>query len=106
LEHELLKDIVIILACSALVIYVLHRFRMPPIVGFIAAGIIIGPYGLGVIENQNIIESLAEIGIILLLFVVGIEFSMSEFMRLKKPAFLGGGLRLALRAVLLSPSPI
>jgi CPA2 family monovalent cation:H+ antiporter-2 len=96
LEHELLKDIVIILACSALVIYVLHRFRMPPIVGFIAAGIIIGPYGLGVIENPNIIESLAEIGIILLLFVVGIEFSMSEFMRLKKPAFLGGGLQVGL----------
>lgn len=96
MEHELLRDIVIILACSALVIYVLHRFRMPPIVGFIAAGIIIGPFGLGVIENPTIIESLAEIGIILLLFVVGIEFSMSEFMRLKKPAFLGGGLQVGI----------
>jgi CPA2 family monovalent cation:H+ antiporter-2 len=96
LEQELLRDIVIILACSAIVIYVLNRFRMPPIVGFIAAGIIIGPSGLGVIENPAIIESLAEIGIILLLFVVGIEFSMSEFMRLKKPAFLGGGLQVGL----------
>jgi CPA2 family monovalent cation:H+ antiporter-2 len=96
MEHEFLRDIVIILACSALVIYVLHRFRMPPIIGFIAAGIIIGPHGLGIIENPHVIESLAEIGVILLLFVVGIEFSMSEFMRLKKPAVLGGGLQVGI----------
>jgi CPA2 family monovalent cation:H+ antiporter-2 len=100
MEHEFLKDIVIILACSALVIYVLHRFRMPPIIGFIAAGVIIGPYGLGVIGNIHVIESLAEIGIILLLFIVGIEFSMKEFTRLKRPAFLGGGLQVALTAAI------
>lgn len=96
MEHAVLRDLVLIFASSALAIYVLHRLRVPSIVGFIAAGIIIGPHGLGLIENVSEIETLAEIGIVLLLFVIGVEFSMSEFLRLKKPATVGGGLQVAL----------
>ncbi len=93
MEHAFLRDLVIIFACSALVIYLLHRLKVPSVVGFIAAGIIIGPYGLGLIENMREIETLAEIGVVLLLFIIGIEFSMAEFIRLKKPAIIGGGLQ-------------
>ncbi len=98
MEHAFLKDLVIIFACSALAIYFLHKFRVPSIVGFIAAGIIIGPYGLGLIENMREVEILAEIGVVLLLFVIGIEFSMAEFIRLRKPATLGGGFQVILTA--------
>ena len=96
MEHAFLKDLVIIFACSALVIYALYKVRVPSIVGFIAAGIIIGPHGLGLIGNIGEIETLAEIGVVLLLFVIGIEFSMAEFIRLRRPATLGGGLQVAL----------
>jgi CPA2 family monovalent cation:H+ antiporter-2 len=93
MEIEFLKALVVILGVSALSIFLLHRLKMPPLIGFIAAGVIIGPYGLGIITDMHEIEVLAEIGIILLLFTVGIEFSMSELMRFKRVVVLGGGLQ-------------
>jgi len=101
MEHSFLRDLVIVFASSALAIYVLHGLRVPSIVGFIATGIIIGPYGLGLIESVRDIEVIAEIGVVLLLFVIGVEFSMSEFMRLKRPALVGGGLQVAATTALI-----
>ncbi len=93
MEIAFLKALVVILGVSALSIFLLHRLKIPPLIGFIAAGVIIGPHGLGIITNMHEIEVLAEIGIILLLFTVGIEFSMSELMRFRKVVVLGGGLQ-------------
>lgn len=91
MEHELLKDLVLILGVSALSIFALYRFRVPSTVGFIIAGILIGPYGLGLIKDTAEVEMLAEVGVILLLFTVGIEFSLKKLVRIKNIVLFSGG---------------
>lgn len=95
-----LNDLVIIFALSIVIVYLFHRFKMAPIVGFLAAGILAGPYGLGLIKDIHLIEALAEIGVVLLLFTIGIEFSLKEFMRIKRYIFLGGGLQVLLTTLI------
>lgn len=91
MELEFLKALVLIFAVSALSILLLHKIKVPPLVGFIAAGVLIGPGGLGIIQDIQKIEVLAEIGIILLLFTVGIEFSRGRLLKIRKAVACGGG---------------
>jgi CPA2 family monovalent cation:H+ antiporter-2 len=83
-----------------------YRLNIVPIVGFLIAGVIIGPNALGLVQDQELVDILAEIGIILLLFTIGIEFSLDKLARIKKAIFVGGGLQVgitvALVAVILS----
>ena len=58
---------------------------MPSLIGFIVAGIIIGPHGIGLIKDIHFIQILAEIGVILLLFTIGIEFSMTNSLESRRP---------------------
>lgn len=95
MELEFLKALVLVFGVSALSVFLLHRLRVPSLVGFIIAGVLIGPHGLGVIENVSEIELLADIGVILLLFVVGVEFSLKGLLRRKKAVLLGGGGQIA-----------
>ncbi|GAB4390794.1 MAG: monovalent cation:proton antiporter-2 (CPA2) family protein [Thermodesulfovibrionales bacterium] len=100
MEIEFLKALVVVFGVSALSVFVLHRLRVPPLVGFIAAGVLMGPHTLGIIEDVREIEILADIGVILLLFVVGIEFSLDSLMKRKKVVLLGGGGQIALTIAL------
>ena len=54
---------------------VAHRFKLPPLVGYLVAGILIGPFTPGYVADQNIANQLAEVGVILLMFGVGLHFS-------------------------------
>lgn len=90
MELEFLSSLVVIFGVSALVVFLLHRVKVPSVVGFLVAGIIIGPYGIGLVHDVHSVEMLAEVGVILLLFTIGIELSMSRLLRMKK-AVLGGG---------------
>ena len=87
MEHLSVTDIlhlfVIIFGLSAGVIYLLHRFKIPSIAGFLIAGVILGPHGLQLVHNVHGVEMLAEIGVILLLFTIGLEFSISDFIKAK-----------------------
>jgi len=78
--HAILRDIIIIFAVSVPVVLVAHRLRFPSIVGFLVTGVIIGPHALGLIPDIKEIQVLAEVGVALLLFSIGLEFS---FERLK-----------------------
>jgi CPA2 family monovalent cation:H+ antiporter-2 len=91
MELEFLKALVLVFGVSALSVFVLHRLKIPPIVGFILAGLLIGPNGFGVIRDVREVEILAEIGIILLLFTVGVEFSLRNLLRIRKAVVFGGG---------------
>lgn len=91
MELEILQDLVIIFGVSAVLVYVFERLKIPSIVGFLIAGIILGPHGLRIIKDVHEIEILAEVGVILLLFTIGIEFSMNRLMRMKKIVLAGGG---------------
>jgi len=87
---EFLQSLVIIFGVSAVTVFLLHRVKVPTIVGFLISGLIIGPYGIGMIKDAHFIELLVEVGVILLLFTIGMEFSIARLARMKK-AVVGGG---------------
>jgi CPA2 family monovalent cation:H+ antiporter-2 len=91
-----LHDIIIIFAFAIIIVAVGNKFRIPGIVGFILTGILIGPYGLGLIADTEIIDVLAEIGIIFLLFTIGMQFSFRTLYEMRKIVLIGGGLQVLL----------
>ncbi len=99
---EFLESIEIIFIASALVVFLLYKLKIPSLVGFLVAGVIIGPHGLGVIKDTHSIEMLAEVGVILLLFTIGIEFSMDKLVRMRKAIVGGGGSQVLLSIILSS----
>jgi len=99
---EFLKAILIIFGISGLIIYILGKLKIPSIVGFLIAGTIIGPYGMGLIKDPHEVEVIAEIGVILLMFTIGIEFSIPRLLSLKKEVFLFGSLQVTLTIIVTS----
>lgn len=92
-DYSIIKDIVLILLVSIPIIAIFNRIQLPSIVGFLIAGIILGPSVLKIISNPEQIEVMAEIGVILLLFSVGLEVSLKELLDIKKIVLIGGGLQ-------------
>lgn len=92
----LFADLLIILAVSVPVAYACLRLKLPLLVGLMLTGIVIGPYGLGLIRELEAIEVLAEIGVMLLLFTIGLEFSLSRLREMKQLVLVGGGLQVLL----------
>jgi CPA2 family monovalent cation:H+ antiporter-2 len=96
MELELLKAIVVVIALAVAVLFLFHRLRAPTIVGFLLTGILAGPQGLGLIRASEQVDLLAEMGVILLLFTVGIEVSLKDILKLKKYVLVGGSLQVLL----------
>ncbi len=91
-----LAEVVAFIAVSSIIAYVCFRLGLVPIVGFLVAGVLIGPNGLGFVKNQELVDATAEIGVILLLFTIGIEFSLEKLEKIKNLIFIGGGLQVLL----------
>ncbi len=91
-----LTDLVIILGLSLAVILLLQRARLPLVLVFLLTGIVAGPHGLGLIRAVHEVEVLAEVGVILLLFSIGIEFSLKSLVRIWRTVILGGALQVLL----------
>jgi len=102
MELELLKDIVVIFGLSAAVLLLFHRIKAPTIVGFLITGIVAGPQGIGLIQATEQIGVLAEIGIVLLLFSVGIQISLRDLLGLKTYILVGGLLQVLLTVLAVS----
>src|SRR5262249_24898523 len=102
MPHELpfLKDLIVLLTASIIIAYAFSRLRLPVIIGFIIAGILIGPSALGLIQEAEAIEVLAEIGVVLLLFTIGLEFSFIKILEMKRLVLWGGGLQVILTILL------
>ena len=90
LDAPLLRDLVFLLAASLPVVFLTRRLGLPALVGFLLTGILIGPNGLAVIESSERVQLLAEIGVILLLFTVGLEFSLERLAKMRR-ILLGAG---------------
>ena len=99
--HAPLAELVLTYAIALALILVLSRIRIPPIVSFIIAGAVAGPAGIGIVKTQDDVEMLAEMGIVLLLFTVGLEFSLTEIRRIWRKVLIGGTLQVALTAVVI-----
>ena len=93
-----LREILIILAIAIAVTFICHRIRIPTIVGLFITGVIAGPYGFSLISRGHALESIAELGVVLLLFTIGIEFSLNSLLELKRTSLLGGFLQIAFTA--------
>ena len=87
MDIPLLPDIVAIFCLSIGVLLVCHQVKIPPIVGFLLTGVLCGPTALGLVQNPHAVELLAEIGVVLLLFSIGLEMSGEELNSRRVAAF-------------------
>ena len=92
-------DLLIVLATAIAGGMLARWLRLPVILGYLAGGIAVGPHGLSFVKDIATISSLAEIGVILLLFAIGLEFSLKELFKIGRIAVIGGILQISLTAV-------
>ena len=95
-EYAFLQDLLAIFGLGLAAVVFFHRVHLPAVLAFLVTGILCGPYGLALVDDVPVIEMLAEIGIVLLLFTLGIEFSVPHFMRMRRFLLLGGALQVGL----------
>lgn len=91
-----LRDLVVILGFGIAVVAIFHKFKLPSIAGFIVVGIVVGPHSLGLINDVHQVEVLAEVGVALLLFGIGLELSLEKLRRLWKLILMGGLIQVGL----------
>lgn len=93
MPYEALKDIEILFGLALVTVVLFRRLKFPTIIGFLVTGVMAGPYALALIKDTHQVEQMAEIGVVLLLFTIGIELSLKELMRIKHLVLWGGGLQ-------------
>ncbi len=95
-----LGELLVVAGASLAVVMLFRRLRLPAAIGFIVAGVLIGPGGLGLIGDPALVRTLAEFGVVLLLFTVGLELSLTELGRMGRTAILAGALQIAFTVAL------
>ncbi len=88
-----------LLVAAAVIAYICYRIGLVPIIGFLVAGVVIGPYALGIVANRELVDAVAEIGVILLLFTIGLEFSLERLAKIFTLILGGGSLQVGLASV-------
>lgn len=99
MDVPVLHDIVVMFCLSIAVLLVFHRLHVPPIVGFLLTGVVGGPSALGLVKDYESVELIAEFGVVLLLFTLGLEMSGKELARLRRPILVSGPLQTGLTVV-------
>ena len=92
--HSLIVDFTTVLGASALGGFIANKLRQPVLLGYLASGLIVGPFGLKLLNDADLIKSLAEFGVAFLLFALGVEFSLTELKRVKDIAISGSLLQI------------
>jgi len=95
-----MADFAIIMAAALAGGLVAYRLRLPVILGYLVAGILIGPHSFGLVKNLDMIETMASIGVVLLLFTLGMEFSLGDLKRVGKIGLGGGAIQIVATALL------
>lgn len=96
MDLYVLAEFVIVLAASVFIIFLSHRLRLPSVVGFLLTGVLIGPGGLSLVKNTATVDAMAEIGVVMLLFTIGLEFEPARLKRIQRDFWAGGGLQVSL----------
>jgi CPA2 family monovalent cation:H+ antiporter-2 len=86
----ILTDVLVLLGVSLAIVYVSRGVKMPSLLGFLITGIVLGPHGFGVVGRVEEVEQLAEVGVILVLFAIGLEFSLKDLLRMRTSLLVGG----------------
>jgi CPA2 family monovalent cation:H+ antiporter-2 len=92
----LLDELAIVAALAVAVTVLLARFKLPTVAGLLLAGALLGPFGLRLVSSVHAIEVLAEVGVVLLLFSIGLEFSLARLRDIMRQVALGGVLQVGL----------
>src|SRR5919109_1184582 len=95
-DFDFLRQLIIVLTATLSIVFVFQKLRLPTIVGFLLAGVIIGPNGFQLIQSVSQVEMLAEIGVVLLLFTIGLEFSLETILSMQRRVIWAGLLQLIL----------
>lgn len=95
-ETHFLQELLIVLTATIAIVFLFHKLRVPAIVGFLLAGVVIGPGVLGLIKSAHQVEMLAEIGLALLLFTIGVEFSLASILSMQRRILWAGFLQVSL----------
>jgi monovalent cation:H+ antiporter-2, CPA2 family len=93
MELPLLRDLVIIFGLAIISAFICHRIKIPPLIGLLFTGVLSGPHGLSLIHAEKEVEMMAEFGVILLLFSIGMEFSLRRLLKIKRLVIGGGSLQ-------------
>ena len=91
-----LRELIIVLTATIAIVFVFQKLRLPNIVGFLLTGVIIGPHGFQLIQSVDQVETLAEIGVVLLLFTIGLEFSLETILSVQRRVVWAGLLQVVL----------
>ena len=100
-HFEFLGELILIGSLAIGIILIFQKFKIPPVIGLIVTGIILGPFGFHIVQDNELITILAELGVVLLLFTIGLEFSIAELNRLKKIVVFGGAAQMALTMIVI-----
>jgi glutathione-regulated potassium-efflux system ancillary protein KefC len=93
-QHGILGDAIVYLAAAVVCVPLASRAKLGSVLGYLAAGCIIGPFGLRFVEDPQSTLHFAEIGVVLMLFVIGLELDPSHLWKLRRSVFGGGALQL------------
>ena len=86
----MISNALLLLGAAILVVTLFHSFKLPPIVAFITAGVAIGPFGLKLVNTSPQVGLLTEVAAVLLMFTIGLEFSLKELMRFRRSILILG----------------
>jgi len=95
-----LQSVLVLLAASVLAVALCRRFGLPPLIGYLLTGLALGPHALGVASNAQETQSLAEFGVVFLMFSIGLEFSLGKLYAMRTVVFGLGGAQVAATIVL------
>jgi CPA2 family monovalent cation:H+ antiporter-2 len=101
-DSSLLRDLVVVAGVGLAITLLFRRLKMPAVIGFIATGVVIGPGGFGLVSEVATVRVLAEMGVVLLLFAVGLEFSVADLRALGTQSLRAGSLQIVLTALLIA----
>lgn len=99
MDHSALNEGLTLLALSVFAVWILKRIKLPPVLGYLLVGTLIGPYALGWLPEHESIQLLAEIGVVFLLFMIGLEFSLSRLIAMKSTVFGLGSIQVTLSTI-------
>lgn len=88
-----LRDLVVVFGIGTLIVFLFQKLRQSPVVGFLMTGLLVGPYSLSLIQETETVEVLAEVGVMLLLFSLGLEFSLKKLLQIRTIVLGGGSLQ-------------
>lgn len=91
--HDLLARTLILLTASGLAVGFFTAFRMPAVMGYLLVGVALGPHALDLLDSAEDTRFLAELGLIFLMFMVGLEFSIPTILRARREVLVAGSVQ-------------